>query len=148
MINPSEADLGWLAGIIDGEGCIFADKHGLRVRVGSADPFMARECYKIYPVGVIQEQCRKNNYFIYYWIISTKQAGEFLKLILPYLKVKKEQAIKAIELQELRTKLKTKNYKYHTENERLTQQKLIVDLKNLKALYRGKQWQVQPAITS
>lgn len=140
-LSCSNEDLAWLAGIIDGEGCIFADKYALRVQIGSADPYMAFECKKIFPFGCIKESRRLDlgeNYFVYVWVVSSRRVLDLLNIVLPYLKVKKEQALAAIKLQEIRNKLKTRNYRYRNPDDQALQTSLIVKLKDLKVQDRGR----------
>ncbi|MBU2249327.1 MAG: hypothetical protein KKD77_21445, partial [Gammaproteobacteria bacterium] len=48
------------------------------------------------------------------WEVRSKKAGEFLKLVLPYLQIKKPQAELAIQFQE---GIKPRQYKYHPKTE-------------------------------
>lgn len=112
MNTTSIADIAWLAGIIDGEGSIFIMKQGrkdrdrefnyiLRVSVQSSDGIMAQECMKITGLGACFDAitAKENQSNTYKWQVSGKKAAHVLENILPYLRVKREQALSAIEFQ-------------------------------------------------
>ena len=106
------AELGYLAGIIDGEGTIsiqnlFTRKHknylnyqqkNLRVGVVNtnmevilwiASMFGGNVCKR----NVINKEKHKMSY---YWSVTNRKAEEIVKLVMPYLKIKKMQAEIAI----------------------------------------------------
>ena len=110
-----ETERAYLAGIIDGEGsimlCKVNDRH-VRVRsqyryrpvisVGMTDPTVIKWLSSLF-----KSECReildpRGNMRLpfYRWMASHKKALKFAKLILPYLKVKKEQAKLLIEYEE------------------------------------------------
>lgn len=112
MNTTSIADIAWLAGIIDGEGSIFIMKQGrkdrerefnyiLRVSVQSSDGIMAQECMKITGIGACFDAItsKENQSNTYKWQVSGKKAAHVLENLLPYLRVKREQALSAIEFQ-------------------------------------------------
>lgn len=107
------ADLAWAAGIIDGEGSIFIMKQRrqdrerdtnyiLRVSVESTDPYMAQELKKIFPDGDLfssSRDKRPNNSNTLKWQVNGRNALIILKEVLPFLRVKHEQANIAIRFQ-------------------------------------------------
>lgn len=122
-----ETDLAWAAGIIDGEGSIFIMKQGrkdrerdrnyiLRVSVQSTDPYMTKELLRLFKDGAVFTQeldKRPNNSNTLKWQISGHRAAKVLEKLLPYLRVKHEQAVAAIEFQNT-TK---KHWKHMTEED-------------------------------
>ena len=110
-IMPKIVNLAYAAGIIDGEGHITIQKYnnpacrvgfhyGLCITVGMGDPTVPKWLHKtfggsfgIYPPG---KRGKKNRHI---WRLTTRKADMFLKLILPYLKEKVEQARIAIKFQ-------------------------------------------------
>lgn len=108
------ADLAWTAGIIDGEGSIFVmkQKRGdreretnliLRVAVQSTDPFMTKELQKMFPEGAefsVQRDKRPGCSDTFKWQLNGRKAANFLKEILPFMRVKHQQAHLAVEFQE------------------------------------------------
>jgi predicted component of type VI protein secretion system len=109
MIDTEKA---WLAGIIDGEGSIFVMKQKrkdrerdtnyiLRVSVQSTDSYMAQACRDLAggPVIFEQQDKRPNQSNTLKWELSGKKAAAVLEEVLPFLRVKQEQALLAIEFQ-------------------------------------------------
>lgn len=137
--SVSRDDMCYLAGLVDGEGCIYADKYALRLQIASKDPFMAPWCYNTFKIGSLKTRKQKNE-FIHIWVVSSKNAGKILKELLPFLKVKYEQAYAAIILQNLRNKIKTKNYRYRDIFDVEGQQHLIDTIKHLKKYWKGRKY--------
>lgn len=108
------ADLAWTAGIIDGEGSIFVMRQKrkdrerdtnfiLRVSVQSTDPYMTKELLKMFPDGAefsVQRERGQGWSDTLKWQLNGKKAARFLKEIMPFLRVKQEQAKLAIEFQD------------------------------------------------
>lgn len=137
-----ELDLAWLAGIIDGEGSIFIMKQKrldrerdtnyiLRISVDSTDPYMAVECFKIAGGVKLQQSSdkRPNCSDRLKWQVNGKNASKLLKELLPYLRVKFDQAKLAIEFQET-TK---KHWKHMTDSDYQKQSELYSALKEAKS---------------
>lgn len=136
-----ELDKAWLAGIIDGEGSIFVMKQKrkdrerdtnyiLRVSVQSTDPFMAHECRNLAGGPVIFEQHdkRPNMSSTLKWELSGRNAAGFLEEILPYMRVKHEQAKLAIEFQ----RTTKKHWKHMESTDYENQARLYSALKQAK----------------
>ena len=136
------ADAAWTAGIIDGEGSIFVMKQGrhdrereynyiLRVSVQSTDRIMTSELKRLWPDGaefMVVIDNRPNNSDTMKWQVNGKRAARFLQEILPFLRVKKEQAETAIEFQST-TK---KHWKHMTPQDYEKQAELCAKLKQQK----------------
>lgn len=136
------ADLAWAAGIIDGEGSIFVMKQGrkdrerdynyiMRISVQSTDPYMAKELCKIFPDGAVftQEIDKKpQNSNTLKWQVSGRKAAFVLKQVLPFMRVKHEQAQLAVQFQET-TK---KHWRQMTENDYVAQEMYYFKLKQAK----------------
>lgn len=105
-------DLAYIAGIFDGEGYVGIQsdgkkaKHGkrnlrLRVAVSSTDEWLCQYLKFAIGGGVIKlRRASETLKPCWQWEISYRQAGDFLKLILPYLHLKKPQAELAIKFQD------------------------------------------------
>ena len=119
MINRediSEIDLAYAAGIIDGEGCIGIWRDAtrtrrrgycitLRVKVDMVD-FVVPTWLKTKFGGSLRLSHKKGNRRDQYsWLLTARQARDFLGLVLPYLKTKRTHAEVAIEFQNLKVKL-------------------------------------------
>lgn len=104
----SERDLGYIAGIIDGEGCIYIDRfkdkrkthgryqHVLRIKVAMTDfivPLFFYEAfggsYRRYQYNGESKTQSKDTHI---WGIGGDKAKKILELIWPYLKIKRKQA--------------------------------------------------------
>lgn len=113
---PNNNDIAYTAGIIDDEGCIRLKKHwrkledgrrryslGVGVTVGNNSEWLVNWLKFHYGGSVyIADRQRVNLYW--HWQIETRQALEFLELILPYLKIKRPQAEIAIQFGRRRNK--------------------------------------------
>ena len=112
-----EADLAWLAGIIDGEGCLSVDvkmaANGKmyimpKVRVINTDVRMIQKCSRIYAeLNIVYyyniNKKRKDHYKDQLAIIVSSQGSsvKVLKAIIPYLANKQEIAGVMVEIIEL-----------------------------------------------
>lgn len=112
--NISASDLGWTAGIVDGEGCINVWKRSrkgrtcrhpgwqVRVTVGNNDPRIINRLStvfaRLHPYTCSREPSRRRARS-YSWLVAARAALIFLRVIQPYLISKAEQAALAIELQ-------------------------------------------------
>ena len=104
-----QTDLAYLAGIIDGEGCIsiFArNRPGhkypdmcLRVAVNSTDEWLCQYIRFSFGGFMSQPKYRANCKPIWEWRLERGKARDFLELILPYLHLKRPQAELAIKFQ-------------------------------------------------
>lgn len=99
----------YTAGIIDGEGCIYLcppkGKKSMHLMISVANTSLwLCEWLKFQYGGCVYNKPRSNPMHskCYQWEIYAKQAGEFLKIILPYLNLKHPQAELAIKFQQAR----------------------------------------------
>jgi hypothetical protein len=117
--HQKEVTLAYWAGIVDGEGSIYIIKALRKAESGCKSPnhqvylsigMCCREIiYKMkeyFDMGHIFEpkNTRCNCKQSYYYVISNNQAISVIKLLLPYLIVKKEQARLAIEFDNKRSR--------------------------------------------
>jgi len=102
-------DLGYVAGIIDGEGSIYIARE--TQRNNTTYRLMVSVCNTYFDVmyslyegfgGSFYEDSKKRKKTLYYWRLSGKKAAEFIKLILPYLRIKQHQAEVALSFQSLK----------------------------------------------
>lgn len=100
--------LSYIAGFFDGEGCIMAlQEKNRRTRMSRISVAVSNTDFR--PIKMLYEQFgghyrqtkRENRKEFATWSMSCKKAADFLALILPYLIIKRERAIAAIELYEL-----------------------------------------------
>lgn len=119
MVNsniPFEV-LAWVAGLIDGEGCIYIRKrtekapsrkerspsYALSLTVKMTHKPTIEELKNIFGVGRIHRETpgKLNKKVSWRWAVSTQEGADILRMILPYLKVKREEAELAIEFSEV-----------------------------------------------
>ncbi len=103
--NTEQTDLAYIAGIVDGEGCICIIKlrsgnFSLRFSVKMVNPSainLIKEKFagSVYPVACVPPRRPK-----YDWKVCTKDAAIILGCLLPFLRVKKDQAIVALSFAE------------------------------------------------
>ena len=125
----TSSDLSYFAGFFDGEGCITIAKtkpsfgrlrprFALSVRVVQANEWII-QLFKFYFGGKVYLRPSIEYRQQWMWEVNNKKAVPFLRLILPYLKLKKSEAELAIEFQTNRL-----NSGYKGEGEMETQQVL------------------------
>lgn len=99
----------WAAGFLDGEGWIGVAKYlnggryyyALHVKASNTC-YAAIEALQLAYGGSIQQSIRQPHGTEWYsWDISTRKASAFLRVVLPYLRVKKLEAQIALEYQAL-----------------------------------------------
>ena len=109
MKQTKAIKLAYVAGFLDGEGCIMIVKrkprnkervsysYSILVTISQRDGKIMDWLYGNFG-GSIRWKDRKNP--TYEWVITHRKAEKFLKDILPFLKYKKPQAILALNLQQ------------------------------------------------
>lgn len=108
----SEAEAGWIAGFIDGEGSIilYLNKAENRIKPIISIGITAKE-----PVEFLKSKCGGSTYFMYskderwkdrwnWQLLGSLQIQELLTAILPYLRVKKAQAQSVLKWLHVRKK--------------------------------------------
>ena len=105
-----KTDIAYMAGIIDGEGCIGIHRAGkkpngnpqyfLRVVIGMCNEYIPN-LFRFYFGGqVIFCQPRKENWNPQWrWAVTYEQAAQCLKILLPYLRLKRDEAILGLKFQ-------------------------------------------------
>ena len=108
-----KTDIAYTAGIIDGEGCITIGKrtsrtcrsgmrYGLSVKVSSTDEWLCQWLKLAWGGSIYLHKSKKTKWSdAWCWTIQTNMAVEFLRIILPYLNLKRPQAELALSFQEV-----------------------------------------------
>jgi len=99
--SMKKIDLAYLAGIIDGEGCIFlSSRNVVEVSVSNTSLWLCNYLKFVFTGSVIKvkEDARGNRQQLYHWSVKCQRAHLCLKLLLPYLRIKKPQAELAIQV--------------------------------------------------
>jgi hypothetical protein len=91
-------DLAWVAGYVDGEGCVGVYTTGanrslrLTVQVNSVDFRSIEKLHDLFG-GYINQSCNTmSGRTLHQWRLTNKSAEDMLMEIMPYLLVKREQA--------------------------------------------------------
>ncbi len=144
IVEVPETTLAYFAGIVDGEGCVAirdtkykSKKTGeitrlffLSVIVTNAS-LKLLERFKHYFGGhiAIRKKAKKHHQQTYGWHLGYRAGAAFIKRLLPYLEIKKEQAILSLRCQEMRdSRLPKEQRKVFMEN----QEELFNKVKELK----------------
>lgn len=150
----------YAAGLIDGEGCITISKkqtyfkrksdgviknssisYTLFVNVTTIDPIIPNYLYGLYGGSVNYVYRNRNNTQDTYirWVIASNKARDMLKDIVPFLRLKKPQALLAIEFQQslnrqmVRAKQRnTYGNRFLTESDINYREKVFIKMKDLK----------------
>jgi LAGLIDADG endonuclease len=138
ILELAETEKAWIAGIIDGEGCIRVQKtikkdipeyYMIEVAVQSRDQYMTRELQYLFPTSKISYYEKVPGAFMATWSVRGKRAYKLLKQIVGYLRVKHEQAGKAIEFHET---FKSRFYSRSNSFDRNLQESYKQEISNLK----------------
>jgi hypothetical protein len=105
MSKYSKSDLGYVAGIIDGEGCIMITKHQhhdrfeyqMYVDVSNTSLRIVNKIKGLFGGSIYSRERSGTNFRIHQWKLCGNKACEMLKKIKPFLQEKKEQADLAIQ---------------------------------------------------
>jgi hypothetical protein len=106
-------DLAYAAGIIDGEGCISICQRANRltyratVVVQMCDPQAIEFLHKTFggSLNFQRVQRQPNHRPCHAWGVAAKEASYVCRLLLPFLRVKRQQALNVIELQQIHAKI-------------------------------------------
>lgn len=108
--NLKSHDVAYLAGLFDGEGYVGIGKHTRHTEINHTPTYTLRVSIANLCKEVLVEFREKtglgNNKMqrldsCYGWHIQCNQAAQFLEMVLPYLRIKKQQALFAIEFQKM-----------------------------------------------
>lgn len=128
-----KTDFAYVAGIIDGEGCIYlyhtkkCRATYLKVSVGSSDQWLCEMLAFSFGGNVRRVKSKTLPFWI--WEINTRQAGQFLESILPYLHLKRPQAELAIRFQKARS---PRGGIRRTDAQKAVEEAQFILMKNLK----------------
>ena len=107
-------DVAYIAGFFDGEGCVrikHANQGGnsyyVWVAITNSNKSILEYIATIFG-GSVRKAERKTNKWVYHFLITSSEATDMLKVILGFLREKKEQAELAIRFHEQKDKLSGK----------------------------------------
>lgn len=106
-MSVSDRDLAYLAGLVDGEGCITITLvrkryHMVQLRIANTDPRMTRWLQSNFGGGVTIENRQNARWKVRYtWCVGARAAEPILRAVLPHLLLKRDQAEIALACREL-----------------------------------------------
>jgi hypothetical protein len=114
-MNIKDTDLAYMAGYIDGEGCIRWGAHSPRISIQSCNPNPLRFIEKLFPKAQVRLQNRrtKRGKPVHRLEYSGINCIQLLQVILPHLIEKKDQAEKLIQIYQLKQELKEAKQRKH-----------------------------------
>lgn len=107
-----EKDLAYTAGFLDGEGCIFishyphyaasCNNYSMSVSISNTNLDVLLWMQKNYGGCVCEKKAKayENKKRLWEWSIRSQMAEDFLRLLRPYLKVKEEHAVVALQFRD------------------------------------------------
>ncbi len=106
LLNPVDAS--YIAGFLDGEGCIMIykrreDSYGFRVTITQSQKYAFIMDWFLNTIGlgskILKKREKENHSNSHYWVCNAEAAESLLIQLLPYLKLKKEQALLGLNFQ-------------------------------------------------
>ncbi len=135
--------LAFIAGLVEGEGCIsisrFGGHHrfGLRVSITNTNLGLLESVRKdlkigrIYPKGI----SKISKYKLYQYIVTSNQALLVLKKLLSFLRAKKEEAVLGIKFQEDKNKFTSLNHYQQLPQKVISErEKVYLEMRSLKSV--------------
>lgn len=114
-MDIKDTDLAYMAGYIDGEGCIRWGGSTPRISLQSCNPYPLKFVQNLFPhAKVIMESRRtKRNKPVYRLEYNGIHTINLLNTVVPYLIEKKDQAEKLIQIYQLKQELKEAKQRKH-----------------------------------
>ena len=101
----TETEKAYIAGLLDGEGCISIKRsrrtnYNLYVEIYNTNKDVMLWLQERYIGSINSKRKNVNHKVCYTWCVACSKAESFLELIIPYLIIKQEQAVIALEFQD------------------------------------------------
>jgi hypothetical protein len=146
--QATEIELAYLAGIVDGEGCIClcetADMSGRKYRregdtrfrsrlyIKMVDPEAALLAYEVFGGGLCVSKPRtKANWPQITWTVTERRAARAIQQLLPYLLIKTERAKFVIKMAELCARHQHIGRGYRVSKEELDERRKLIEINKL-----------------
>lgn len=105
----SKTNIAYIAGFFDGEGCIygrgtgsFAKRPSIRIQITQKFPNILKKMQKVTNLGKVRQRSSQRSTGSYMYIITgRKNVSKFIKLILPYSIIKRQQLLLGLKLAKL-----------------------------------------------
>jgi hypothetical protein len=138
MIELSEAEKGYVAGIIDGEGyigCVIATfgQVSMRVEVGSTSIELVNWLYNKFGGKICARKKKRASHHkdAYVWYMCGKKIKYFLEPLLPYLIIKSRHAKTAIKICEMIGEIHDSKWKEISEKDKIKKMILVDQMSKL-----------------
>lgn len=138
-------DLAYIAGFIDGEGCIRIAKRKQRrsiypryiltIVVGNTNILPLRFCKRRFGGKIKLKKMKGNRFQAYHWVISGKRASRVLERLLPYFIIKKKEALLGLKFQKSVSLNRSTNRLL--EKVRNQRERMFLRMKLLKIIGKG-----------
>lgn len=90
----NDVDLGWVAGLIEGEGTIYWDGKNIRLAVGMVDEDVIHRLHQVTGIGYVHLEKRPDpKQDLFKWIVSGIKAAAFLQIVYPLLGERRQAKI-------------------------------------------------------
>ena len=109
--NFTKEDLIYLAGIIDGEGCVKINRQA-RCEITNTSKELIDWLYNTFGGHTYTTKQITSRKLQYRWVLRKLEIKKLLPLVLPYLKIKKEEAEQSIILTEIKKSHMSKNINF------------------------------------
>lgn len=125
--------LAWAAGFFDGEGSVAINDNGLMIKAGqiNVEPLYILQGIFGGRINEDRSAARQGYRRFHLWMASTRQAADALRQMFPYLTVKKNAALVALQHQSLITPGRTQRLTDAEKQERLRLRALLKKINGL-----------------
>jgi len=143
-----KTELAYVAGIIDGEGCIGIQtfktrgrrggvRYGMYVTVANTNEWLI-QWFKFNFGGCVcrTDNSGSNNKDCWSWRIQTRQAADFLRLVLPYLQIKRFRAEVALQFQDGKRPSYSHRWNPKTDEELAVEEAQYITMRKLNKVGR------------
>lgn len=132
----NDADVAYLAGFFDGEGCIIVHKNGrtywFSISASQINPEPLKRLSEYFGGRIFRDSSRPGLRSRHLWRLTSLRALAALEAMLPFLTVKRDEAVLAVQFQEQLSKPKSRTLVALTENQALNEESFL----QMKALKR------------
>lgn len=102
-------DVAWAAGFFDGEGCISIRKtggrgYGLLIQVTQVNKDPIQKFANLFGGSICLQESRGSHKPLWRWCQACRRASESIRYMLPFLIVKQEAALLALQFQNMKTR--------------------------------------------
>ena len=95
-LSTDPTDIGWAAGVFEGEGCIYLrkDSHSIALTMGNTDSWLMDKWWRIIGrrggFSLVHRRDGSKWQDFYHWSCGTKQAFEIMDVLYPHLSLRRQ----------------------------------------------------------